>query len=493
MSALNTMTTAEIREALRALQARDLPAHGGRTLAYVYDSGLAQADAIGLEALAMFAESNGLDPTAFPSLLTMENDLVALAAGLVDGPDTVVGSVTSGGTESILLAVLAAREGAGAAPGAASMVLPSTAHAAFHKAAHYFGVEPLVVDVDPATFRADPAAVAAAVRADTVLLVGSAPSYAHGVVDPIGDLGALALDRGLRCHVDACIGGWVLPHLDGVRPWTFAVPGVTSVSVDLHKYAYTPKGVSVLLHRDSALRKGHFFASASWPGYTMLNSTLQSTKSGGPLAAAWAVTRAIGLDGYAALARTAREATLAIATGARGIPGLSVVADPDSTLLALAADGSCDVFTIADEMLARGWYIQPQMAFRGMPATVHLTLSAATATSVPNFLAALRDSVDVAQTAGPIRVDPGLAEAAAALDPSTLGDAEFDGLLQIAGLAGDGGDLALPERMAPVNALLDVAPPALREALLLAFLDRLSRPSAQGRSAVGNPTEPTGS
>ncbi len=475
------MRSDEIRARLRELQAMDLPAHGGRTLAYVYDSGLAETDALGLEALAMFSGSNGLDPTAFPSLLAMENDLVSMAGGLLDAPEGFVGSVSSGGTESVLLAVLAAREGAGAAPGAASMVLPSTAHAAFHKAAHYFGVETIVVDVDPATFRADPVAMAAAVRDDTVLVVGSAPSYAQGVIDPIPELAALAAERGLRCHVDACIGGWVLPWLEAQIPWTFAVPGVTSISVDLHKYAYAPKGVSLLLHRDPALRRGHFFASADWPGYTMLNSTMQSTKSGGPLAAAWAVTRAIGVEGYAGLSRSARDATLAIARGADGIPGLRVVVEPDSTLLALATDGSCDVFTIADEMLARGWYVQPQMSYRGMPATVHLTLSAATAPSVPEFLSALAESVAAARVSGPIAVDPGLAAAAAALDPATLSDSDFDGLLALAGLAGGDGALALPERMAPVNALLDVAPAALREALLLAFLDRLSRPSRPSR------------
>ncbi|MEI2826078.1 MAG: aminotransferase class V-fold PLP-dependent enzyme [Dermatophilaceae bacterium] len=474
------MTPGQIRTHLQALQARDLPSHGGRTLAYVYDSGLAEADAIGREALTMFADSNGLDPTAFPSLLAMENDLVAMAGDLLDAPPGLVGSVTSGGTESVLLAVLAARDGAGAPPGASSMVLPTTAHAAFHKAAHYFGVETILVDVDPQTFRADPGAMAAAVRDDTVLVVGSAPSYAHGVIDPIAALGALAAERGIRCHVDACIGGWVLPHLDhlhGAPPWTFAAPGVTSVSVDLHKYAYTPKGVSLLLHRDSTLRRGHFFASAAWPGYTMLNSTMQSTKSGGPLAAAWAVTRAIGTDGYAALARTAREATLAIARGVDGIPGLRVVVEPDSTLIALATDTSCDVFTIADEMLARGWYVQPQMSFRGMPPTLHLTLSAATAPSVPDFLAALGESVAAAQAAGPASVNPALAGAAASLDPATLTERDFDGLLALAGLAGGDGSLALPERMAPVNALLDLAPPDLREAMLLAFLGRLSRPS----------------
>ncbi|HET6968310.1 MAG TPA: aminotransferase class V-fold PLP-dependent enzyme [Ornithinibacter sp.] len=472
---MTALTTDEVLATLRALQATDLPAHGGRTLAYVYDSGLADADAVGLEALAMFAGSNGLDPTAFPSLLRMENDLVAMAGGLLDAPDGYAGSVTSGGTESILLAVLAARKGS--AHPSPSMVLPTSAHAAFHKAAAYLGVREVLVDVDPDTLRADPEAMAAAIDDSTVLVVASAPSYAHGVVDPVPDIAAIAAARGVRCHVDACIGGWVLPHLDDVPPWTFAVEGVTSVSLDLHKYAYTPKGVSVLLHRTAELRRTHLFASAQWPGYTMLNATMQSTRSGGPLAAAWAVTHHIGLEGYARLAREAREATLRIADAAPGIPGLRVVADPDSTLVALATDGSCDVFTIADEMLARGWYVQPQMSFRDVPPTLHLTLSAATAPSVPELLGSLSDAVAAAQATGPVAVDPGLAALVASIDPATLDEEGFGRLLGAAGLAGADGSLALPERMAPVNALLDACPPALREALLLGVLDRLSRPT----------------
>ena len=468
--------TDDVLSSLRALQSADLPAHGGRTLAYVYDSGLAEADAVGLEALAMFASSNALDPTAFPSLQRMENDLVALAGGLVDAPDGYAGSVTSGGTESILLAVLAAREGGGKAD--PSIVMPTSAHAAFLKAAKYLGLRPVVVDVDPVSLRANPHAMAEAVDSSTVLVVVSAPSYAHGVVDPVAEIAGMAAERGIRCHVDACIGGWVLPHLEEVPPWTFAVEGVTSLSVDLHKYAYTPKGVSVVLHRSAALRRGHFFASADWPGYTMLNTTMQSTRSGGPLAAAWAVTRHIGLDGYATLARRAREATLDVARAVAGIPGLRVVTAPDATLLALATDDTCDAFTVADEMLARGWYVQPQLSFRDLPPTLHLTLSAATAPSVPELVVALTSAVSAARAAGPVPVDPSLTGLLATLDPATLDDDGFTGLLAAAGLAGADGSLSLPARMAPVNALLDRCPAPLREALLLAVLDRLSRPSA---------------
>lgn len=194
----------EVRARLAALQEQDLPTHGGRTLAYVYDSGLAEVDRLGREALAMFASSNGLDPTAFPSLLQMENDVVTMAARLLDG-EQAVGTVTSGGTESVLLAVLTARD---ARPEIAEpqMVVPTTIHAAFLKAAHYFGVEPVLVDVDPETFRADPEAMRDAVTDSTVLLAASAPSYAHGVVDPIPEIAAVAAEAGVRCHVDACIG-----------------------------------------------------------------------------------------------------------------------------------------------------------------------------------------------------------------------------------------------------------------------------------------------
>ncbi len=471
------MRTEDLLVRLETLRADDLPTHGGRTLAYVYDSGLAEADALGKRALAMYSSTNGLDPTAFPSLLAMEKDLIAFARPLFHSPEGVVGTVTSGGTESILLAVQSARD-ANRDIINPVMIVPTTIHAAFNKAAHYFGVERVAVDVDPATYRADVTAMTAAIDAydgRIVLVAASAPSYAHGVIDPIEQLAAVTAARGLRFHVDACIGGWVLPWVDAAPAWDFTVAGVTSISADLHKYAYTPKGVSLLLHRSPELRRSQFFASADWPGYTMLNATTQSTKSGGPLAAAWAVVNLIGADGYRALVAKTIMGTRQLSAGIAAIEHVSLVVRPDTTLVTLSTDASCDVFTISDQMLDRGWFVQPQMSYRDMPASLHLTVCAATADSVPEFLVALAESVAAAVAAGPIEVAPELAAAARAIDPATLDDAAFDGLLQLAGLGGDGGEVTAPERMAPVNALLDVAPPQLREALLIAFLDRLTR------------------
>lgn len=467
-------------ERLRDLQRADLPVHGGRTLAYVYDSGDAEVDRVAREAVASYAASNALDPTAFPSLLQMENELVGFACDLLDAPDTAVGTVTSGGTESILLAVQGARD---SRPDVTRprMVLPATAHAAFHKAAHYFGVEAVMVPVGP-DFRADAAAMAEAIDDDTVLVVASAPSYAHGVVDPVTEIAAAAAAHGVRCHVDACIGGWVLPYAArlgrAVPAWTFAAEGVTSISVDTHKYAYAPKGTSLLLHRDAGLRRPQFFASAAWPGYTMLNGTTQSTRSGGPIAGTWAVVQHIGDGGYLALAEQALAAVDAIVGCVDREPALRLVVAPDSTLVTLTTDDTLDPFTLTDELVSRGWYVQPQLSFEGSGPSIHLSVSAGTLAHVDELATALGESVAAAQAAGPVEVDEGVVAFIEALDPTALTDDDFDGLLAASGLVGASaeGDLELPTRMAEVNAMLDVASPAMREALLVAFLDRLQRP-----------------
>ncbi len=171
------------------------------------------------------------------------------------------------------------------------MVVPTTVHPAFLKAAHLFDVQPIQVPVDPVTFRADVEATRAAIDDRTALVVVSAPSYAHGVIDPIEELAAIAAENDVLCHLDACIGGWTVPFIreaEGLPPIGLMIPGVTSVSVDLHKYAYTPKGVSVLLFRDIGLRRLTWFVSSDWPGYPVVNPTLLSSRGGGAPAIAWA-------------------------------------------------------------------------------------------------------------------------------------------------------------------------------------------------------------
>lgn len=474
----------ELLAELRELRAHDAPTRGGRTFAYVYDPGLPRVDELATAAYGAFATVNGLDPTVFPSVARLENDVVGAVSAVLGAPGAQ-GTFTSGGTESILLAVKTARDHARAVRGVTrpQLVLPSTAHAAFHKAAHYLGLETVVVPVDPRTFRAVASDMADALTDRTALVVASAPSYAHGVLDPVTEIAAAAAGRGVLCHVDACIGGWFLPFLArtgrAVEPFGLTVPGVTSVSVDLHKYGYVDKGASVILYRDAELRRYQYFAHAGWPGYPVVNPTVQGTKSGGLLAQAWAVLNHLGEDGYTALADRVALAAGRLLPGLHGTDGVRVLGDPAGSLVAFtmtAADGTPDlslVLHVADEMRERGWYLQPQLSFDGLPPNLHLTLTPATVDRVDALLGDLTASVAAARAAEPVVVDPALAEMAATLDPDILTPEDVAGFLALAGL-GDGEE-GLPARMAPVLALLDALPPRLKERLLTEFIGSLFR------------------
>ncbi|MEV0092802.1 aminotransferase class V-fold PLP-dependent enzyme [Streptomyces sp. NPDC050738] len=474
-------TDQDILERLGALRAADLPVKGGRTMAYVYDSGLEGIEELAAEAAARFAGVNGLDMTAFPSVVALENDIVAKASQLLGGTEDTAGTFTSGGTESCLLAVYTAREHARRTRGvlAPEIVLPDTAHAAFHKAAALFGLKPVVVPVDPETYVVHAEDIAAALTENTALVVVSAPSYAHGVIDPVAAVAGEAARRGILCHVDACIGGWYLGHLrlseeaPPLPAFDLSVAGVTSLSVDLHKYGYAAKGASVLLFRDAELRRHGWFAHASWPGYPVVNATLQGTKSAAPLAAAWAVLERIGTEGYIDLSIRVHRAAADLAEGIRSIEGLRILGRPDSSLIAVASDEpGVDPFVVADEMRGHGWYLQPQPSFGGSPANLHLTVTAAVAgeETVRQLLADLATAVAAARALGPVEVDPELVAAAGLLDPDTLTSAEAAFALSLAGV-GEGGEL--PERMAPVLAVLQVLPPKLTERLLPELIGRI--------------------
>lgn len=487
MSELFENDPAVVLDRLRALRAADAPTHGGHVLSYVYDAGVAALDELAAAAQRLAMPVNGLDPTAFPSVAAMERDLVLLGRELLAGGDPdVVGTVTSGGTESCLLAVKSARDAwrARGGQGTPRLVIATTAHAAFHKAAHLFAVEPVVVPVDPVGLTPDPAQVAAAVDSSTCLVVVSAPSYPYGVLDPIADVAAMAADRGTACHVDACTGGWVLPFVADAPPYDLRVPGVTSLSVDLHKYGYAPKGASLLLHRDRDHARFQPFALTGWPGYAVVNPTLLGSRPGAPLASAWAIATALGRSGYARLAEAALDATTAVADAVADIDGLRVVAPPATTLLALAADPAravaeqVDPHLLADAARRRGWLLQPQPRFRQadgtvLPRTVHLTVTAVTHEVVDELTTVLRDSADEVRGRPAAEPDPALVAAADQLDPAALDAAGAGALLEVAGLPTGG---SLPAEMAPVMALLGQLPPAVAERLLVEYVSRLSEP-----------------
>ena len=467
----------EVLKAIGAMKTDDLDTRGGRTWAYVYDTGRAEVEEVASAAYLTSLYENALDPTVFPSLLELETEVVGIAANHLHGDDEVVGNFTSGGTESCMLAVKTARDHARATRGitAPEVVLPETAHAAFSKGAHYFGVERIEVPVVEDTFRADPQAIADAITDNTVLVVASAVSYAHGVVDPIPEIAAICKERGVLLHVDACVGGWLLPYYERlgaeVAPFDFRVDGVTSISMDFHKYAYTPKGASCILYRDRDLRRHQLYACASWTGYTVINPTIQSTKSGGPVAGAWATLQFLGDEGYLDIARRTKEATERILAGVRELPGVRVLGEPDLSLIAFTSD-EFNIFTVVDLMKERGWYIQPQLAYGSSPANIHLTVTATSLERVDELLSDLGECIEQARAIPPDEGAEELLAAVADLNPADFTPEMYGSMLEMAGL---GGGAQLPDHMADINGILNALPAELREKLLIEFLNDLYR------------------
>lgn len=472
------MTREAIFERLAEFRTNDIKWQEGRTYGYIFDPGKTILE-VGKAAYNSFLSENGLDFTVFPSLLRLERELAAFGAHHLRGDDQVVGNFTSGGTESIILAVKAARDcyrekrPETIAP---EMILPATAHAAFHKAAHYLGVKAVTVSVDPQTFRADVGRVRDAINDNTIMIVGSAPSYAHGVVDPISDLAALAREHDLWMHTDACMGGFLLPYFrrlgEPVPDFDFSVPGVDSISVDLHKYAYTPKGASLVLYRNKDLRRHQIFACSGWIGYTIVNNAVQSSKSGGPMAAAWAVLNFVGDEGYLDIARQKLAAVKKIADGIGRIDGLRLLTRPDMCLISFTSD-DVNVFHVIDEMNQRGWYIQPSLSFDNSPAHIHLSVSASNVGWEDELLENLAECVRIARHLPDGELTGLIKASLEGVDLAAVSDKDIMGMMAAAGVT----DGVLPSRMADINGVLDLLPAQVREKVLTAFVnDMFSQP-----------------
>ena len=390
----------EVLEDLERLRKGDVDWRNGRAFSLAYFAGDEVLE-LAKNAYARFSSENALNTDAFPSLRRIQSDVVGMVAELVHGGESAAGFMTTGGTESLLMAVLAARERGRQERGitAPEMVLPASAHAAFEKGAHYFGVKSVRVPVRE-DFRADIDATAKAINANTVLVVGSAPQYPQGVVDPIEALAALAAQAGVNCHVDACMGGMTLPFLERlgepIPRWDFRVPGVTSISIDLHKYGYTAKGASVILHRSKELRRYQTFVTQNWLGGLYGSSGVLGTKSGGAMAAAWAVMNHLGEEGYVRLTRSARATALRLVAAIRATPGLRVLGEPQATLVGFTGADGVDAFAVGQKLAARGWVLDQQ----GPPPSLHATVNAVHESVLDDFVAELRAAVTAAGKSG---------------------------------------------------------------------------------------------
>lgn len=387
----------ELMNKLRSLKSQDARWKMGRAFAHIYNPGTDVSEMI-REAFNLYYYENALNPYAFPSLRIMENEVISMAADLLGGGENATGSINSGGSESIFLAVQSAREWAKEhhhVTETPEIILPASAHPAFQKACHYLNVKPVVVPVG-ADFRVDLSEAWKAITPNTIAIVGSAPSFPHGVIDNITKLARFTLENNLWLHVDACVGGFILPfarklgHL--IPDFDFSIDGVSSISADLHKYGYAAKGASVLLYKNAALRKYQIFTYTQWAGGVYATIGFGGTRAGGTIAAAWAAFNGIGEAGYLKLTEKTLQTVRRLRLGIEAINGLELVAPPDISLMAITS-AKYDIYAIADELTEKGWFINRQYR----PPSIHLTISPIHADVVDEFLLDLQAATTKAQ------------------------------------------------------------------------------------------------
>lgn len=387
----------ELQDEMLARGAGDAKWRDGKTAVYVFNAGEDVAQ-VQKEAYTMYMSENGLGPAAFPSLKQMEEEVVGMGLGLLHAPDGAVGNITSGGTDSITMAVKTARDYAIAEKGAngqGNIVMPFSGHPAFDKAAKMMQLEIRRVPCGD-DLLADPEAMRSAIDDNTIMLVGSAPCFPYGLIDPIEDLGKLAAEKDLWLHVDACVGGYIAPfvRMNGgdVPPFDFEVEAVQSMSADLHKYGYCAKGASTVLFRSETLRAHMIFDIDAWPGGRMVTPTLAGTRPGGAISAAWAVMNFLGVEGYRAKHKLVTDAREAIEAGVREL-GFKVLGHPQLGITSFTHH-EVDPFAVYKKMYKRGWFT----SLTTQPKALHLMLSPFHAQVTGVYLDDLKASLDAVRS-----------------------------------------------------------------------------------------------
>ena len=389
----------ELEPQMKAAGEHDVAWRDGRAPAFIHFAGDDVLE-VAKRAYLMYFSENGLGLRAFGSLAKFESEVVAMGLALLGGGDDARGAMTTGGTESIFLAVKAARDHAVAAravAGVPEIVLAHSAHPAFDKAAHFLGLATVRTPLR-ADFTADPEAIAAAITAKTVMLVGSAPAYPHGVMDPIGTIAAMAASRGIWMHVDACVGGYFAPFARKlgypIEPFDFSVPGVTSISADLHKYGYAAKGASTLFFADPASFAHMAWSFDNWPRGQYMTNTLVGTRAGGAIAAAWAVMNYLGEAGYSRITERVLATRRALEAGVQPL-GFHILGRPELSILAFGSEVH-DIAAVGKAMTARGWLT----GFVKEPAGIHQMLNLTHEPVVARYLSDLAESAEEARHSG---------------------------------------------------------------------------------------------
>ena len=386
---------AQVLQRLKAYGAGDPDYRNLRTWSLVYYLGEEHTKFLE-KAHSMYFSANGLNPMAFKSLKRFESEVVGMTAGMLHGDEDACGTMTSCGTESCLLAVKTYRDMARATKPwirKPEMVIPETAHVAWEKGAEYFGVKPVRAPLG-ADYRVDVSAVRRLVGRRTIMLLGSAPEYPHGMIDPIQELGTIALEKKVPLHVDACLGGYLLPFMETpgrpLPPWDFRVPGVTSMSADTHKYGFSAKGASVILYRNVEILKYQLFVYENWPGGIFASPGILGTRAGGSIAAAWAAMQVFGREGYMKLARQTMKTADEIKEGIRAMPELELIGDPPASVFAYRSRSKkVNIFAVGDRMESRGWHIDRLQR----PEALHAMVTPLHAKVAKRYLGDLKKSV----------------------------------------------------------------------------------------------------
>ncbi|MGM0651970.1 MAG: pyridoxal phosphate-dependent decarboxylase family protein [Bacillota bacterium] len=461
----------QVIEELTSFTGNDVDWRTGKVLTGLYNPG-EDAHELAVEAYTRFLAQNALYVNMYPSIGKLEKDVVTSVAKLLRAGDDVAGNMTSGGTESILMAVKTARDWARENRPQVKepeMVLPVSAHPAFLKAAHYFGLKVKQTGLDLSDYRADIDSFINALSSNTIIAIGSAPNFSHGSIDPIEEMAAIAAERDILFHVDGCVGGIYLSVMrrmgEDVPPFDFSLAGVTSISADLHKYGYTPKNASVILYRNRDLRKYAWFVCSSTTEYIVINPTAQSTRTGGPVAAAWAIMRYLGEEGFRDIVYQSQEATKKIIDGVKKIEEIEVLGRPDMCMFTLASD-RVNVFEVDDEMGQRGWKMVPQFACGGSPPNLHVSLTRANIPHTDRFIRDLEEVVEKLRREGS-KVNSAELEAVVQEVKDSPLEEVMAAIIPHIGLQG----MELPERMAPLNTVLNLLPADKRDELLTMFFN----------------------
>lgn len=362
------------------------------------------------KAYSLFSVANQLHPDVFPAVRKMESEIVSMVLNLYNAPKGAEGTTTSGGTESLLLACLSARQKAYNERGVTEpeIIAPETAHAGFDKAAYYFKIKLVHAPLNPKTFKVDLKAVKRLVNKNTILIAGSAPNFPHGIIDDIEGLSDIALAHNIPLHVDACLGSFIVPFLSkagfpNIPLFDFRVPGVTSISCDTHKYGFAPKGSSIIMYRNNELRQYQYFVTTTWAGGMYASPTLAGSRPGALMAGCWATLMTIGYDGYLESCREIVTATQKIKNGIlgndttkstlsgdvkAGIPELQVIGDPVASVVAFTSN-KIGIYDLADAMNKKGWHLNALQK----PAAIHIAVTRLTVPVIDEFLADLKKTV----------------------------------------------------------------------------------------------------